>query len=234
MLGSMTKTRWIIGLCALTLLSGCGMTRATQRPPAPVATLKAQPPELMAPQKGSIWQSSNRNALFADSKARSVGDLVMVQVSETSNAQKTATTELKREAETELNFGGLFGVTEALQKGGLSKFVDSNSTTSGIDHTGEGTTSRGGTFTATISCQVIEVLPNGYLRIAGRRDITVNHENQYIILTGIVRPEDISNANTVRSAQVADARIEYSGSGAIDDQQRPSWVYDFFTNFRIL
>ncbi|MEG3638548.1 flagellar basal body L-ring protein FlgH [Magnetococcus sp. PR-3] len=224
----------ILGAVALALLSGCGMTRATQRPATPQAIIKAQPPELMNPNKGSLWNSGGRNTLFTDSKARFVGDLITVNVAETSSAQKSAKTELKREAESEVALGGLFGLTSALQSGGLSKFVDSNTMTGNHDHTGEGTTSRNSTFTATITCQVTEVMANGNLRIEGRRDITVNHENQFIILSGIIRPEDIANNNSVSSAQIADARIDYSGDGALDDQQKPSWLNRFFTNFRII
>ncbi|ABK45588.1 flagellar L-ring protein [Magnetococcus marinus MC-1] len=224
----------VVGVLALGLLSGCGMTRSSQRPPAPQAIIQAQPAEMLNPNKGSLWNSGGRNTLFADAKARFVGDLITVNVSESSSAKKNAMTELKREADSEVALGGLFGLTEALQKGGLSKLVDSNSTTSNQNHKGEGTTSRDSTFTATITCQVTEVLSNGNLRIEGRRDITVNHENQFIILSGVIRPEDISNTNSVNSAQIADARIDYSGEGVLDDQQQPSWLQQFFTTFHII
>ncbi|MBF0135576.1 MAG: flagellar basal body L-ring protein FlgH [Magnetococcus sp. DMHC-1] len=222
-------------LMATALLgSGCGgMTRAAQRPPTPTAYVKPIPPEVMDPKKGSIWQSSDRNTLFLDNKARNVGDLVTVMITENATAKKNAKTELKRKGEDEVDLGGLFGLTAAIQKGGLSKFTDAAKIKSNHDHTGEGSTTRSGNLSATMSCVVTEVLPNGNLRVEGRRDITVNNENQFIILSGIIRPEDISGNNSIRSNQIADARIEFSGDGDIDDQQQPSWFQRFLTNVRI-
>ncbi len=175
----------ILCLAALAV-SGCGMTRAAQRPPEPIAVVQPVAPEILAPKKGSIWQSTNRNSLFQDAKARNVGDIV------------SASSELTN------------------------------------DHTAKGETNRESTFETSVSCVVTEVLPNGNLRIEGRRDITINHENQFIILSGIVRPEDISAGNAVESKKIADARIEYSGDGDLDDQQRPGWLNRLFSTIRIL
>ncbi|MBF0625055.1 MAG: flagellar basal body L-ring protein FlgH [Magnetococcales bacterium] len=216
------------------LVSGCGMTRAAQRPPSPVGVIKAASPEALSPKKGSIWQSSDRNTLFLDDKARNIGDLVTVRIAEQASAKKNAKTELLRESESKVDMGGMFGLTKALQMGGLSKLIDKATLSGDHDHTGEGTTTRSGTLNATISCIVTEVLPNGNLRVEGRRDITVNNENQYVILSGIIRPEDIAGDNSVQSYQVADARIEYSGDGDIDDQQQPSWFSRFMSTIRIL
>lgn len=232
-----TPTPIHLALCALLALSlsGCSnMTRASQRPPEQVSIIRPQPQESLTPKKGSIWQTTDRNTLFLDNKARNVGDLVTVMISETSNASKNATTKLSRKGTTELDLDGAFGLTAALTAKGNRFLSDSASMKNTFGHDANGATTRKGSITATISCSVTEVLPNGNLRIEGRRDITVNNENQYIILSGIIRPEDISPTNMVRSSQVADARIDYSGDGDIDDQQRPSWLNQFFTNLRIL
>lgn len=220
---------------ALAGFSGCSnMTRASERPPEQVTVIKPQPQESLTPKKGSIWQTTDRNTLFLDNKARNVGDLVTVMVSETAKADKDASTKLSREGNTEVDLGGMFGLTQALQSKGNKNLLDAAKLSNTFEHDGSGSTSRKGSLTATISCVVTEVLPNGNLRIEGRRDITVNNENQYIILSGVIRPEDISPSNMVRSTQVADARIDFSGDGDIDDQQRPSWLNQLFTNLRIL
>ncbi|MBF0284384.1 MAG: flagellar basal body L-ring protein FlgH [Magnetococcales bacterium] len=226
-----------VGILAMTLLltlSGCGMTRASQRPPAPIAPVQAEPPEALAPKKGSVWQTTDRNTLFLDNKARNVGDLVTVLISETSNASNQSNTKLSREGKNEVDLGGLFGATAGLQNRG-NKFLDDAATMkTKFDHNGSGATSRGGTFTGAISCSVTEVLSNGTLRIEGRRDITLNNENQYIVVSGLIRSEDISSNNTVKSTQIADARLEFSGEGDIADQQEPSFFNKFFSTFRIL
>ncbi|MBF0177892.1 MAG: flagellar basal body L-ring protein FlgH [Magnetococcales bacterium] len=214
--------------------SGCGgMTRAAQRPPAPMAYVKPLPPETLDPKKGSIWQTSDRNTLFLDSKARNVGDLVTVQITEDASAKKDAKTDLKRKGDDTVDLGGLFGLTSALQSGGLSKFRDAAKIKSDHTFSGEGTTSRSGNLKATMSCVVTEVLPNGNLRVEGRRDITVNNENQFIILSGVIRPEDISGDNAILSNKIADARIEYSGDGDVNDQQQQSWIQKFMSSIRI-
>ncbi|KXJ99947.1 MAG: flagellar L-ring protein FlgH [Nitrospira sp. OLB3] len=89
---------------------------------------------------------------------------------------------------------------------------------------GKGATSREDTLTGTISAIVTEVLPNGDLRIEGRREVTVNSERQIMTIGGIVRRVDVNTKNTVQSSAIADAKIEYSGLGVVDDVQRPGWL----------
>jgi len=94
----------------------------------------------------------------------------------------------------------------------------------GIKHEGKGSSDREGHIKAYITAVVIKVFPNGNLYINGKREITVNNETQYITLSGIVRPEDISRSNEISSTYVADARITYTGIGALADKQRVGWL----------
>jgi flagellar L-ring protein precursor FlgH len=96
------------------------------------------------------------------------------------------------------------------------------------DFEGDGSTTRSGDLTAYITCRVTDVMPNGNLRIVGTREVLVNHENQVIILSGMIRPRDIGSNNVIRSIFVSDAKIAYSGTGVIDDRQRPGWMANFF------
>jgi flagellar L-ring protein FlgH len=225
-----------VAILLVAVLSGCGMTRASRRPPAPIAVVKPVPPESLAPKKGSIWQSTDRNTLFLDNKARNIGDIITVKISEKSSADKDATTTLKRKNINALTMGGLENFAGGILGAANQATLKAGSITpeTSNDFTGTGNTTRESTLLATVSCLVTEVLANGNLRIEGRRDITINHENQFILLSGIVRPEDITPENTVTSAQIADARIDYSGDGDIDDQQRPSWLNRFMSTINIL
>ncbi|MBF0124252.1 MAG: flagellar basal body L-ring protein FlgH [Magnetococcales bacterium] len=220
-------------MMAAALISGCGMTRAAQRPAAPMTVVQPQPPELLSPKKGSIWQTSDRNTLFLDNKARNIGDIVVVRITESATAINKANTDLERKGTDDTDLGGLFGLTNALTKSGLSKFDDSTKISTNHKSNNTGKTTRDGNLKATVSCVVTEVLANGNLRIEGRKDITVNDENQFIILSGVVRPEDIASDNSLSSQQIADARIEYSGEGLVNDQQKPGWLNEFFANIRI-
>jgi flagellar L-ring protein precursor FlgH len=89
---------------------------------------------------------------------------------------------------------------------------------------GTGDTSRGGTLQARLTARVVRVLANGNLLIEGRRQLTLNSEDQYIVITGVIRPEDIASDNWVLSSNIADARILYTGSGALADKQHPGWM----------
>ncbi len=221
----------IVAIFSAFVVGGCGMTRASHRPIAPVAVVKPTPPEVLNPKKGSIWQTTDRNTLFLDNKARNIGDIVTVRILEKSKAEKDATTELKRGNTNDfsLSGGGLTDLNKMFKASTLNP-----SATSTNDFKGEGNTTRESELSATISCVVTEVLTNGNLRIEGRRDITINHENQFILLSGIIRPEDISPENSVTSAQIADARIDFSGDGDIDDQQRPNWINRFFSTVNLI
>ena len=98
--------------------------------------------------------------------------------------------------------------------------------TEGFD--GSGVTTRSGKLSGRMTGLVDAVLPNGNLRIQGKRMVTVNGEEQIMVLTGIVRPEDISSNNVVRSTYIADARIEYYGMGVISEKQYPGWMARMF------
>ena len=89
---------------------------------------------------------------------------------------------------------------------------------------GSGSTDRVETMTAFMTARVMNVTTNGNLYIEGRRQIRVNNETQFIILSGLIRPTDISPNNTVLSSYIADAKIEYLGSGSVSDKQRPGWL----------
>lgn len=223
-----------LALLLAAALGACGMTRASHRPPAPINTVKTVSVDQLNPKKGSIWMTTDRNTLFLDNKARNVGDLITVLVSETSSASKAATTSLSRKGQNDIDLGTVFGLSTGLIAKGNQYLGTTSEMESTQAHTGSGTTTRNGTLTATVSCTVIEVLHNGNLRIEGRRDITVNHENQFIILSGIIRPEDISPSNSVLSAQVADARIDFSGEGDVDGQQRPNFLHRILQAFPVL
>ncbi|MCK5255491.1 MAG: flagellar basal body L-ring protein FlgH, partial [Deltaproteobacteria bacterium] len=99
-------------------------------------------------------------------------------------------------------------------------------------HSGSGKITGSGKLSAEITAKVIEVMPNGNLIIEGRKEVTIDKEKRFIILSGIVRPEDVEFDNTVSSSKIADARIEYTGTGVISDKQSPGvfhrifdWVY---------
>jgi flagellar L-ring protein precursor FlgH len=185
---------------------------------------------------GSLWQAgSSLNGMFIDTKARNVGDIVTVRIEESAKATNKANTETERTSNLEAGIEKLFGLEDWWQNevldnvGGSWPKVDpfGNPSIKGnlkSDFEGDGETSRSGSLDAFITCRVIEVMPNGNLKIVGTREVMVNYENQMIILSGIIRPRDIAEDNVILSTFISDAKIAYSGSGVVNDRQRPGWL----------
>jgi flagellar L-ring protein precursor FlgH len=173
---------------------------------------------------GSIWQTSS-SGLVEDFKARVRGDIVTVVITETASASKSATTGTSRTTALSAGIPNLMGLETNMP--GISKWMDLskllNADTSS-KYDGSGSTTRKENLNATITARVMDVLPNGNLLIEGRRNVMVNREDQIIVLEGTVRPKDITADNIVNSAQIADARITYSGKGIISDRQQPGWL----------
>jgi len=186
--------------------------------------------------EGSLWQAgSSLNGMFIDTKARNVGDIVTVRIEESAKATNKANTETERNSSLEAGIEKLFGLEDWWQNEILPDIGGSwpkinpfgNPSIKGSlksDFEGDGETSRSGSLDAFITCRVMEVMSNGNLKIVGTREVMVNYENQMIILSGIIRPRDISENNVILSTFVSDAKIAYSGSGVVNDRQRPGWL----------
>lgn len=208
---------------ALTI-SGCATQKAEVfRPekavPTPVAKIQSNT-------TGSIWSGENTNNLIcSDKKARYIGDIVTIIISETATGGNKATTNTSRDTSTSAGVSSFLGVDSSI----LAKNATMGGSiglggTSANSLKGAGDTSRNSTLEAKISARVLNVLDNGNLLIEGKRQLTVNAEDQYIIISGIIRPEDVTVNNTVASQYIADARIMYTGDGVINDKMRPGWL----------
>jgi flagellar L-ring protein precursor FlgH len=185
------------------------------------------PPEIKkAPLPGTIWSGENStNSLFADRRAKRVNDVVTIVVHENAVGGNNANTDTSRDTSTNANVTSVLGFEAALldllRKGTPNISVGGTSANS---LKGVGKTSRDGNLTATMSARVMNILENGNFLIEGRRQVTVNAEDQYLIVTGIVRPDDIASDNTILSQNIADAKIVYTGKGVVDDKMRPGWL----------
>lgn len=164
-----------------------------------------------APQAQSLFDEANWRPLTADNKAFRPGDVLTVQVLESSSAVTSADTGTRRSnnLKGELSHGPR---TVAQATLGVSSDFD-----------GGGRTQRSSRLLTTVTVVVQEVLGNGLLRIAGEQAVTVNEELQRVTLEGLVRTTDISDGNVVLSTRIADARITYVGEGDLAERQRRSW-----------
>jgi flagellar L-ring protein precursor FlgH len=212
----------------MTILSGCATT--AKMPAAAVQTEETQGPqfETMSPvvsSEGSLWTDTGSIRLFSDMRAREVGDLVTVRISEKPTGKLYAQTQTSRDSSIEAGITDALGYMKALED--KNENFDRTSMFKANfkpSFTGQGTNNREGELDAYVTARVVQVLANGNLRILGRQEIMVNNETQHITISGIIRTEDIDTNNEVQSTYVADARIEYSGKGVIADKQRPGWL----------
>jgi flagellar L-ring protein precursor FlgH len=215
-------------LTGIVCLAGCttGLEPSRiQNEPFNISSTYRTPPDRPAPstaESGSVWRGQ-LTSLFGDQRARQVGDIVTVKIVEVSQASEKATTNTERDSETNIgipNFFGLEANPHGIYKNPAA--LISAKTSNNFDGTGE--TTRAGSLSASITARVMDVLPNGNLAIEGKREIYVNNEKKEILLQGIIRPRDIAYDNSIRSTQVADAKIIYTGIGVVAEKQRPGWL----------
>ena len=206
------------------LLFGCLPPAALAVPltPPPVVTEAAA----IAPPTGSLWSEVGSRALIGmDGNARRVGDLITVRIEETASTTMAADTQASRDGSVAVGVTSFLGLDNKII--GANSGMDGEISLGGTTNTstsGTGSTSRAGSLTATLTCEVQEVLQNGNLRIRGTKEVHVNGETQYITLEGVVRPRDVLLDNTVRSDLIANARVEYTGVGVIADKQQQGWA----------
>ncbi|MCX2780107.1 flagellar basal body L-ring protein FlgH [Microbulbifer thermotolerans] len=173
---------------------------------------------------GAIYQADRGyRPLFEDRRPRMAGDLLTVVFNEQVSASKSAESNASR--------SGTGSLTSTVVPDGLESLTDYGFDIEGSnDFEGGGGASAENTFTGTMAVTVLEVLPNGNLRVRGEKQIVINQGTEYIRFSGIIDPREISSANTVLSTQVAEARIEYVGDGYIDEAQHMGWLQRLFLN----
>lgn len=175
------------------------------------------------PAPGSLWTDTLQgNYLFADQRAMRVGDIVTVVVRESADARRGASTTLDRKSAMSNTLTDFLGLLKRLSPTSVGTELLGGKSIS--DFSGMGETTRSEKLSATVPATVKKVLPNGNLYIEGHRTIMVNNEEHHFYISGVVRPVDISDDNSVSSSRIAEAEIEFGGRGDITDKQRPGII----------
>lgn len=217
----------LIFLILLSQLSACAaiLNPPPRRDPAYAA---ARPEDTITPPNnpGSIFQPGGGLFLFEDVRARRVGDTLTVRLVETTNAKKKADTSADRSATTTIKAPVILGQEAAEILGYELK----SSLESSHKFEGGGSADQSNALTGNVTVTVMEVYSNGNLRVQGEKRVGLNQGNEYIKLSGIVRPADIDSSNTVDSTKVADATMVYNGDGVLADANRMGWLQRFFTS----
>lgn len=176
---------------------------------------------------GGIF-SAQQNGLFSsDKRASKVGDILTVDFNEVFSATKAQTTAASKTDSYDVTLP--VGLPNLLT-GGLAtnraQDLGTNALTAGTTQSfaGNGNAAQSNSLTGRISVTVVRIFENGNMGILGQKELTLNNGQEYIRLSGIVRPEDISSSNTVPSNRLADAQISYTGAGDVADTARPGWL----------
>ena len=218
--------RALVLALVLPLLTACGhgaMIRGDVQPLAPMAIMQVPVQATAAPSAGAIYREGPGLRLYTDRKAREVGDLVTIALSERTQASTRANTAITKESTNTMS-GTVFGAPVTV---GGQDILD-NSLANSRDFAGDGNSTQSNQITGTLTAQVVQKLPNGNLVIQGSKELTLNQGNELIQVQGIIRTADIGPDNTIPSTRVADARIVYGGRGPLARSNAMGWLDRFF------
>ncbi len=209
------------------LIIGCGST--PNQPPVQANDPRFAPivpdyPVEQIEENGSLFQARFSNSLYSDKTAKRVGDIITVQLNENTNATKSANTTTSKEQSLSIDpILGLGNVAATISGRSIGFEVETEN-----EFLGDAQANQSNSLQGNISVTVVDVLPNNNLVIRGEKWLTLNTGDEYIRLTGIIRPGDVSPLNIVQSAQIANARIQYSGTGSFARAQEQGWLAKFF------
>ena len=220
---------WAAGFLALLFFSGCAKSTQPQidfKPPEYVQQIPSQEVE-HTNNAGSLFGRGD-NPLFADRKAMRVNDVVTVLIDERASSSSSGNRQTSRTQNSQMGpgvmtYGGSAGLGNNIAREFNNVAGFGFSTNSDSNFAGAGTANRTENFTTTVSARIVKVMENGNYFIEGRREILVEGEKQIIQLSGVVRPYDINQNNTVSSANISDAKIAYRTEGEIRQATRKGW-----------
>jgi flagellar L-ring protein FlgH len=178
---------------------------------------------------GSLWNSSS-TGLLRDTRASQIGDVVTIVIDEEAAAQGDASTKLTKSSNAETGLSNVLGLLPALKRSNPE--LDANNLLSFLaksEFNGNGVTARKGELSGHIAVRITREMPNGDLFIEGTKVLLLNHEEYHLYVSGLVRPLDISRSNTLHSSRIADAQIEFTGRGDVDQTTSQGWLAKAFS-----
>jgi flagellar L-ring protein precursor FlgH len=207
----------LFSLAAAAATTGCSTIESkvySTPPQLPVV------PARETPLNGAIAAPSQNLALFEDTKAHNVGDLLTIELVESTTAQKSASTDTSKTDDVSLPDVRVMG-----------RDLHTNAVFTGKRaFAGKGDSAQSNKLQGSITVEVVQRLANGELVVQGEKQVELNQGMEFVKLQGVVRPADISSDNTVTSDRVANARISYTGRGQLADANAQGWLTRFFNS----
>ncbi|PPA29798.1 flagellar basal body L-ring protein FlgH [Aeromonas jandaei] len=215
------KAVWMLGLL---VLGGCTSTPNTPKPDdREFSPVYGESEPVSVRPTGAIFQPEQVNGIYSDIKAHKVGDIITIQLAESTSASKKANTQSGKDNKFNLDAVSLGGVPVTAGPYDLSASIGQTGA-----FKGQAKADQSNSLQGNISVSVAKVLPNGNLLVRGEKWIMLNNGNEYIRITGLIRPEDVTSDNSVSSQKVANARIYYGGTGDLANTQEQGWLTSFF------
>jgi flagellar L-ring protein precursor FlgH len=217
----MIRLLTVLACCAL---AACGII--PQKPPKPDPVVARVLPPPTPRTDGAIYQQGQQIELFADLKARRVGDVLTIRLTETTQASKSAVTKTAKTTAVNNTGPTVFGRT--ITASGVPIFTTTLNGADSFD--GEGSSTQANSLAGSLTVTVMEVQSNGNLVVQGDKTLKLNQGDEFVHVSGVVRRADIQSDNTVTSDKVADAHISYSGKGVINSSNSMGWLARFFNS----
>ncbi|SJL82292.1 flagellar basal body L-ring protein FlgH [Vibrio palustris] len=180
-------------------------------------------PQHYAAETGSLFNPNSHGGLYDDTKPHGLGDIITVNLNENTKAAKSADADLSKNNDASMDPLSVGGQELAVGDYNFSYALKNDNKFSG-----SAAANQSNSISGSISVQVVDVLSNGNLVVRGEKWLTLNTGDEYVRVSGTVRPDDIENDNTVESTRIANARIQYSGTGTNQDMQQPGFLARFF------
>lgn len=219
-------------LCCLAMLGGCAISPSKKD--ADLVSVRPVSHEHQPTMDGSIYHDNTSVSLFEDIRARRVGDILTVVLAEKTDAKKEASTTTAKDTNVDLGNPTVMGAPLSFNSPGFlpkRSLTLANSVDTAQKFNGTGDSTQSNSLTGNVTVTVVEVLANGNLVVRGEKTLRINQGDEYLRVSGVVRPADISSSNSVLSTQLADARIAYSGSGFVADANSMGWIARFVNSW---
>ncbi len=221
--------------CIVIALAGCSRLEQVGKPPELSSNAQgAEHAAMMSPglpqtlqarprvEEASLW-SRSQSSLLGDRRAMQRGDIMTVVIEIDDSAEISNSSERSRSGNENLGIPDLFGIPQRID-GSLpegASMANAVSVNSSSSSGGDGSVRRNEKLTLRVAATVTDVLPNGVLAISGMQEVRVNFELRELLVSGYVRPQDISRQNEITYDKIASARVSYGGRGQITDVQQP-------------
>ncbi|GLS89287.1 flagellar L-ring protein [Psychromonas marina] len=215
-------------LIGLAVVTGCtSLPNAEVKNDPEFAPVEPMEPSVEMINTGSMFQENFGNNLYSDIKAHRVGDIITVYLEEATSASKNAGTSQEKKNSYDL------GIDQTLFPSKGSSPLTISGGSAGLNQSskfeGDADADQSNNLQGSISVNIVRVLNNGNLMIRGEKWLMLNNGEEYVRIKGVVRSEDVSSDNTISSRRVANARIQYGGTGDFANTQKQGWLTSFFS-----